>query len=203
MIEVSTISILMSDMQDRKIKAIEEQGYLFPTLILFHASNLILVDDLRSKYDNILAIEYLTASDTIPVNATILTFRNQDDRDDDSIESIIKEVTFAHAPDAIGYLAQCLYKPMKLKEYNETKNLNLENDFEAIRVIHNCFFTREGDKNGYVMVTPFLKKERKKTDQLFDLGGDEDTKEDVALFERHWEVASAVLRTSIENPYFN
>jgi len=203
MLDHSEVSLIMCDMQNAFISTIEEEGQSFPTLIIMNRESSIHVDDLLNNYNCILSIEY--SPQIYDTYITRITLHNQSTKDDAAILQLIKEITFRHSPDSIGYIAQCLYKPMNKEEfkYSTTDSLNLDPD--TIRILHNCFFVK-GDKKGYLMITPYLKIENKekKTLPLF-VFDDDDSSESinctVTTFEKPWEIATQNLQTRIPNPY--
>jgi hypothetical protein len=196
MVNSSQASLIMSDMQGLLIKKLETDGYIFPSLIVMSSDAPVRIDDLVYKYPCILNVEY---SDNVQgAYVTRVTFRNRDEKDDEAIQKAIKEISFIHQPDAIGYFAQCLYKTMDMKDYiNLTTDL-LNKDPEAIRVFHNCFFVKNDGEKGFLMITPYMLSENKK-EEMFNL--DDAIKFTTTEVHKGWEVPTSALETRIPNPY--
>jgi hypothetical protein len=137
------------------------------------------------------------------IYVTRITLRNLDKKDDDTIEEIAKEISFRHSPDSIGYIAQCLYKPMKASEAKKTTDDMMNLDPDTIRVLHNCFFVREDRVTGYLMVTPYIKTDSSKEADVpvFDLGESVSETYHVMTTEKPWVVSTKKLQTKISNPY--
>jgi hypothetical protein len=196
MINSSQASLIMSDMQGLLIKKLETDGYIFPSLILMSDRASIHIGDFMYKYPCILNVEY---SDCVQgAYVTRVTFRNRDEKDDEAIQKGIKEISSIYQPDAIGYFAQCLYKPMDMKDYINLTTDSLNRDPETIRVFHNCFFVKGGSEKGFLMITPYKLSENKK-EEMFNL--DDATKFTTTEVHKGWEVPTSALETRIPNPY--
>lgn len=196
MLNETKVSIAMSGIQDLLVKRIEKDGYVYPTLILMNEKGHVSLEDLKSKYSCILFVENSVSTDAIAF--TCVTMRNRDEIDDVAIQELIREITFKHQPEAIGYFSQCLYKPMT-REENENLSIDQMNrDPDAIRVLHNCFFVRGGDKKGFLMITPYMKNEERQDDLFDPQAGPTNI---VTQFKKSWESPSYALETRIPNPY--
>lgn len=201
MLSTAEVSVIMCDMQGVSIETIEEDGSVFPSLIIMNVEHPIKVDDLPNRYNNILTIEY--SPKLYGAYVTRITLRNFNEKEDAAIEEIAKEICFRHSPDSIGYVAQCLYKPMKLSEAKKTTDDMMNLDPDVIRVLHNCFFIREDLVTGYLMVTPYLKTQSTKVSEepVFDFGESTSEESHVMTIEKPWEVSTKKLATKISNPY--
>jgi hypothetical protein len=196
MINTTAVSLIMADMQGIFIEAIQREGYSYPLLIVINEETSINISKLLSKYECILAIDY--SDKQYDVFVTLVTFRNRDDKDDQAIIDATKEIAL-HQPNAMGYISQCLYKSMSQEDNMKltTERMNLESD--TIRILHNCFFIKDGDPFGYRMITPYKVKDQKnhgKNDFVF-----EEPAFSVLTFNKGWEPASPTLVTRIPNPY--
>lgn len=197
MLKESQVSLIMTDMQGLLIEKLEKDGFIFPTLIIMNNETMISIDDLIDRYQCILNIEY--SSNELGIYITRLTLRNRDINDDEAILRVISEITLKHQPDAVGYFAQCLYKPMNAKEYAALTTDSMNTDHpEAIRVFHNCFFVNKGDDKGYLMITPYKLSESKKEDTFHF---QDKTKFTVTEIHKCWETPTSILETRIPNPY--
>jgi hypothetical protein len=186
----------MTDMQGYLISKIERDGAVFPTLILINEKSLICPDAIQSKYESIVGVEY--SNNEYGVYVTLVTMRNRDKVDDEVIPRLAQDIAKSYSPDAIGYFAQCLYKPMNIKEYENLTTDRMNKDPDAIRVFHNCFFVKGGDPKGYLMITPYRLSESKKEEE-FKL--DDSPRYTVSCFGKSWQIPSDSVETRIENPY--
>jgi len=197
MVPIHIASMIMSSIQDTKVKDIECLGYFYPTLVIINEKSLVLVDDLRVRYPNILEVSYQSTNN---ISFTLLTLKNEDEKDDGFSKALREEISFRHRPDAFGYLTRCWYKSIPKRKYKANKKASIKDDPEAINVIHNCFYTKEGDPKGYLMVTPYLVKEAHQKKPNFYLG-DDTVEYTTLLFYKYWEVSSDTLWPKITNPY--
>jgi len=201
MLDTSQVSLIMTDMQEHLIGKLEEEGFIFPSLIVMNKESMINLQDFLGRYPCVADIVYLNRSYEAYISqevyVTRVTFRNLNNEDDEAIRQAIKEITFRHQPDAIGYFAQCLYKSMKKKEYDNLTIDTMNMDPEAIRIFQNFFYIRGGEEKGHILITPYLLKDRKEED--FDL--DNLSRYVVTTFDKTWEIPSSVLKAIIENPY--
>lgn len=196
MLNETTISMVMSGIQEALVKKLEKDGYIYPHLIIMDEKKLVSLDDLRSKYPCIISIE--NHASTEGISFTGVSMRNRDENDDEAIQELIKEITFRHQPDAVGYISQCLYKPMTINEYKDLTTDKMNKDPDTIRVFHNCFFVKGGDRRGFIMITPYV-KDVDKEDDVFEPNAK--PRMVVTQFRKSWESPSHVLETRIPNPY--
>jgi hypothetical protein len=203
MLSESSVGIIMAGMQEILTSKLEKEGYIYPSLVLMRQGSYVDVQDLRSKYPCLLAAERSIGINDIFI--TTITLRNRDEDDDQAIIEFIREVTFKHKPEAVGYIAQCLYKPMKKEESDILTTNQMNSDPDAIRVIHNCFFVKGGSPKGYLMVTPYiLNTVKKQEEEAMFLGADERLAEKEHVYtpmNKTWEEPSYALETRIKNPY--
>lgn len=201
MLDTSQVSLIMTDMQEHLIGKLEEEGFIFPSLIVMNKESMINLQDFLGRYPCVVDVVYLNRSYKAYISqevyVTRVTFRNLNNEDDEAIQQAIKEITFRHQPDAIGYFAQCLYKPMKKKEYENLTTDEMNMDPETIRIFHNCFYVKGGEEKGYILITPYVLKDRQEKD--FDLDGS--SRYIVTTFDKTWEIPSSALKARIENPY--
>lgn len=196
MLNETIVSITMSGIQELLVKRLERDGYVYPTLILMNENRHICLDDLLSKYPIILLVE--NSKSTEGIAFTCVSMRNRDEDDDAAIQELIREITFRHQPEAVGYFAQCLYKPMTRDENFKLSTDQMNRDPDAIRVFHNCFFVRGGGRKGFIMVTPYMKNEARQDDLFDPQAGPTNV---VTQFKKSWEISSSILETRIPNPY--
>lgn len=196
MVTEEQASLVMSNIQRHMIKKLEREHFVFPSLILMNSDRHVRIDDLTKDFSCILEVNY---EDPIyDVYITYITMRNRDEEDDKEILHFIEEVTRKHQADATGYFAQCLYKPMVKKEYEDLTTTSMNLDPDAIRVFHNCFFVKGGDEKGYLMVTPYTLKE---SSGVEDFQVTEYAPKIATVFNKGWEAPSLTLETRITNPY--
>lgn len=203
MLSESCVGIIMAGMQEILTDRLEKEGYIYPSLVLMRQGGYVDVQDLRSKYPCLLAVEKAIGINEIFV--TVITLRNRDEDDDQAIIEFIREVTFKNNPEAVGYIAQCLYKPMKKEESSILTTNQMNSDPDAIRVIHNCFFVKGGSPKGYLMVTPYILDTTKNQEsEAMFLEASERTAEKELVYtpmKKAWEEPSYALETRIRNPY--
>lgn len=195
MLDTSKVSLIMADLQEHFIGKLEEESFVFPTLIVMDESSVINLQDFMGRYSCVVNIEYINHSYGAYISR--VTLRNLNSEDDEAIRMAIKEVAFRHTPDAIGYIAQCLYKPMSKKEFENLTIDSMNKDPEAIRIFHNCFYVKGGEESGHLLITPYILKERKKEEFSFD----DSTRNVVTTYGKAWETPTPVLKARIENPY--
>jgi hypothetical protein len=197
MLDTSTVSFIMTDMQTRLISKLEEESFVFPSLIVMDRETIINLQDFMGRYSCVVNVEYINHA--YGAYITQVTFRNKNNEDDAAIHQAIKEIAFRHRPDAIGYFAQCLYKPMNRKEYDQLTTDGMNMDPEAIRIFHNCFYIKDGEKEGHLLITPYLLKDQDKEKEEFSF--DDSNRFVVTTFDKAWETPTASLKARIENPY--
>ena len=199
MLSETFVSATMTAYQNILIEKLKCEGFIYPSLILMNENGHVNIRGLRDKYPCILFVDESIDTSDLGTSYTIrLTLRNHDEADDESIVKLIREVTHKENPGAVGYFAQCLYKPMDRKEYVTVTTNQMNLDPDTIRVFHNCFFVKGGSEKGYIMVTPYiLKKPVKDEGEHFTLREESG----IVSFSKSWDVPSAVLETRIQNPY--
>lgn len=211
MLTTALASLVMTEMQNVLIEKLEQKGYTYPSVVIMDSTRDINADYLLRNFKCVVSVWY---SNIQGVNVVSITTRNQDERDDEEIQRLIKEVTHKYQPEGLGYFAQCLYKPMTKKELDALTTDSMNKDPEAIRVLHNCFYTKRDKENGYILITPYVLKDNvipdtKDQEDVFSFGEDDDESADsckkVKLIPFHtgWEVTSYVNKARIENPYLS
>jgi hypothetical protein len=191
MLSTADVSLIMSDTQIDLIKKLERDIYFFPTLVIMHTEGMLSVEEFLNEYTCIVGTEYIAKNKY--AYTTRVSLRITCAQEDLTVQELIRELVYLYQPDAIGYIAQCLYKS---EGYRSTSTEELNRDPETIRVIHNCFFVKGDKARGYLMATPYIIKEPKK--KVFDL---EDKNFIVSTFFRSWEIATKHYDTRIPNPY--
>lgn len=208
MVTSDEAALLMDHAQDGLINYIRQEGFSFPVLVLLKKDSDINPHDLQKIFPSVLDVRNninCAESQTglYSIYQTIVMLRVASLEDDNAIDDIARDIVFRYEPDAIGFIAQSIYKDMIMKERKELVRGALLTDPDTIRVIHSSFFIKGEKNDGYIKITPYLIGEATLENVVTGEDGLPCEKHTVSFSATMWQAGSKILEPRFDHPYGN